>query len=121
MFWIPGHSGVRGNKVADGLARGDTVNQFVGTELALDVSGHIAKRKIKHWMVPSIWRCGEVFPVLRDSLGKWLRCSRGSVLAFDTQVRGFTPGRSLRIFRAKKILSTPSFGGEVKPSVGPMS
>ena len=27
------------------------------------------------------------------------------------------PGRSRRIFRAKKILSAPSFGGEVKPSV----
>ena len=42
---------------------------------------------------------------------KRLRWSRGSVLAFGTQVRGFTPGRSRRIFRAKKILSTPSFGG----------
>jgi hypothetical protein len=48
---------------------------------------------------------------------KRLRWSRGSVLVFCTQVRGFTPGRSRRIFRAKKILSTPSFGGEVKPSV----
>ena len=46
-----------------------------------------------------------------------LRWSRGSVLAFSTQVRGSKPGRSRRIFRAKKILSTPSFGGEVKPSV----
>ena len=46
-----------------------------------------------------------------------LRCSRGSVLAFGIQVRGFASGRSLRIFRAKKILSTPSFGGEAKPSV----
>ena len=46
-----------------------------------------------------------------------LRWSRGSVLAFGTQVRGFAPGRNRRIFRAKKILSTPSFGGEVKPSV----
>ena len=46
-----------------------------------------------------------------------LRWSRGSVLAFSTQVRGFKPGRSRRIFRAKKILSTPSFGAEVKPSV----
>ena len=46
-----------------------------------------------------------------------LRWSKGSVLAFSTQVRGFKPGRSHRIFRAKKILSTPSFGGEVKPSV----
>ena len=40
-----------------------------------------------------------------------------SVLAFGTRVRGFKPGRSRRIFRAKKFLSTPSFGGKVKPSV----
>ena len=46
-----------------------------------------------------------------------LRWSRGSVLAFSTQVRGFKPGRSRRIFNGEKILSTPSFGGEVKPSV----
>jgi hypothetical protein len=39
------------------------------------------------------------------------------MLAFGTQVRGFAPGRSGRIFRTEKILSTPSFGGEVKPSV----
>ena len=32
-------------------------------------------------------------------------------------VRGFKPGRSRRIFHGEKILSTPSFGGEVKPSV----
>jgi len=43
--------------------------------------------------------------------------SRGSVLAFGTQVRGFKPGRSRRIFKGEKILSTPSFGREVKPSV----
>jgi len=40
-----------------------------------------------------------------------------SVLAFDTQVRGFKPGQSRRIFKGEKILSTPSFGGEVKPAV----
>jgi hypothetical protein len=39
------------------------------------------------------------------------------ILASGTQVRGFKPGRSRRIFKAKKILSMPSFGGEVKPSV----
>jgi hypothetical protein len=48
---------------------------------------------------------------------KRLRRSRGCVLAFSTQVRGFKPGRSRRIFKGKKILSTPSFGGEVKPLV----
>ena len=39
------------------------------------------------------------------------------VLVSGAQVCGFNPSRSRRIFRAKKILSTPSFGGEVKLSV----
>ena len=39
------------------------------------------------------------------------------LLAFGTQVCGFKPGRSRRIFKGEKILSTPSFEGEVKPSV----
>ena len=39
------------------------------------------------------------------------------MLTFSTQVRGFKPGRSGRIFKGEKILSTPSFGGQVKPSV----
>jgi hypothetical protein len=34
-----------------------------------------------------------------------LRWSRGSMLAFSTQVHGFKPIGSRRIFRAKKILS----------------
>ena len=41
----------------------------------------------------------------------------GNVVAFSTHVPGFKPGRSRRIFKGEKILSTPSFGGEVKPSV----
>jgi hypothetical protein len=36
------------------------------------------------------------------------------VLAFSTQVRGFKPGRSRRIFKG---FTSPSFGGQVKPSV----
>ena len=50
-------------------------------------------------------------------ISEWLQWSRGSVLAFSTQVRGFKPGHSRRIFKGEKILSTPSFGWEVKPSV----
>jgi hypothetical protein len=53
-------------------------------------------------------------PFVARSLSGWYR---GSVLAFSTQVRGFKLGRSRRIFKGEKILSTPSFGGEVKPSV----
>jgi hypothetical protein len=39
------------------------------------------------------------------------------MLAFGSQVRGFKPGRNRRIFKGEKILSMPSLGGEVKPSV----
>jgi hypothetical protein len=40
-----------------------------------------------------------------------------SMLASGTLVSGFKPGRSRRIFQGKKILSMPSFGRVVKPSV----
>jgi hypothetical protein len=36
-------------------------------------------------------------------IGERLRWSRGCVLASSTQVRGFKPGRSLRIFQGEKI------------------
>ena len=39
------------------------------------------------------------------------------MLAFSTQVRGFKHGRSCRILKGEKILSTPSFRGEEQPSV----
>jgi hypothetical protein len=38
-----------------------------------------------------------------------------SMLASGTQDHGFAPSRSRRIFSGEKILSTPSFGREVKP------
>ena len=46
--------------------------------------------------------------------------SRGSVLAFSTQVCGFTSGRSLRIFRAEKN-PQHAFLRMGSKAVGPMS
>ena len=40
-----------------------------------------------------------------------------ALVAFGTQVRGFNPGRSRRVFQGEKIISTLSFGREVKPFV----
>jgi hypothetical protein len=40
-----------------------------------------------------------------------------STLPSSTQVRGFEPGQSRRIFQSEKFLSVPSFGGEIKLSV----
>jgi hypothetical protein len=39
-----------------------------------------------------------------------------SVLAIEPKVREFIPGQGDGFLRAIKIRSTPSFGGEVKPS-----
>jgi hypothetical protein len=50
---------------------------------------------------------------------QWKRLwwSWGSALPLSTQVCGFKPGRSCQDFQGQKILSTPSFGGEVQPLV----
>jgi len=35
LFWVPGHAGIRGNEIADGIARGGTALRFLGPEPAL--------------------------------------------------------------------------------------
>ena len=71
------------------------------------------------WHVLALKRgCGNTTALDARQWIQRLRWSRGSVLAFGTQVRGFKPGRSRQIFKGQiKIFSMPSFGGEVKPSV----
>jgi hypothetical protein len=39
-----------------------------------------------------------------------------SLRALGSKVYGFRPSRGLRVFKGGKILSTPSFTGEVNPS-----
>jgi hypothetical protein len=55
-----------------------------------------------------------------DSLNQLLSHLGGvmvSVLANGPKVHGFKPGRGDGFFKCDRISSTPSFGGEVKPSV----
>jgi hypothetical protein len=85
---------------------GKTVVLYILTLIFLDIK---LEGKRSRWCTKS-WKS----VVTSKGWYKRLRWSRGSVLAFSTQVRGFKPGRSLRIFKGEK---TPSFGGEVKPSV----
>ena len=49
LFWVPGHSRICGNEIADELAIEGTVNQFVEPEPALGVSRQIIRKKIKGW------------------------------------------------------------------------
>jgi hypothetical protein len=90
---------------------------------ALHVSGSFSAhhQELKN-CTHSIWYMSSLLAATASGSSKqaWhmrLWWSRGSVLAFGTQVRGFKPGRSRRIFQGEKILGTPSFRGELKPSV----
>ena len=38
LYWVPGHAGIRGNEISDGIARGGTTLRFLGPEPALVVS-----------------------------------------------------------------------------------
>jgi ribonuclease HI len=50
LFWVPGHAGVRGNGIADELARGGSAQRFVGPEPVLGVSRQNIRRKTKRWI-----------------------------------------------------------------------
>jgi hypothetical protein len=51
LYWVPGHTGVRGNETADGLARSGSASGFVGPEPALGVSKRDFSSKIGRWLV----------------------------------------------------------------------
>jgi hypothetical protein len=50
LFWVPGHSGIRGNEIADELAREGSAHHFVGPEPPVGVSRQCVRSKIQCWM-----------------------------------------------------------------------
>jgi ribonuclease HI len=50
LFWVPRHSGIRGNEIADELAREASAHDFVGPEPAVGVSRQCIRRKMQCWM-----------------------------------------------------------------------
>ena len=50
LFWVPGHSRVRADEIADRVATEVTICQFVGPEPSLGVSRQNIRIKTKCWM-----------------------------------------------------------------------
>jgi hypothetical protein len=55
LFWVPGHGGVRGNEIADGLARDGFALRLLGPEPALGVSRCDIRRKLICWLNGQHW------------------------------------------------------------------
>ena len=51
LFWVPGHAGIRGNEIADGLARGGSALGVLGPEPALGVFRRDLQKRLGRWLV----------------------------------------------------------------------
>jgi hypothetical protein len=59
LYWVPGHAGVKGNEIADGLARCGSALGFMGPEPALGVSRQDLRDMISRWLWNQHWRRGQ--------------------------------------------------------------
>jgi len=55
LYWAPGHAGVRGNEIADVLARGGSALGFLGPRPVLGVSRWVIRTKLNQWLINQHW------------------------------------------------------------------
>jgi hypothetical protein len=95
LYWVPGHAGVRGNEIADELARGGSVLEFLGPEPALGVSRRDIKKRLGHWLVNHHWArwrgLGETQRQARELISGPSLSAKAKFLTFNrTQSRAVT-------------------------------
>ena len=55
LYWVPGHAGVRGNEIANELARGGSAMGFLGPKPAMGISRQDIQKKPSLWLVNQHW------------------------------------------------------------------
>jgi hypothetical protein len=68
LYWVPGHAGVRGNEIADELARDGSLLEFIGPEPAWESLDRIYEEGLDVGWLTSIGYGGEVLVTPKDRL-----------------------------------------------------
>ena len=56
LVWTPGHCGILGNEVADGLSRQASAIKYTGPEPVLGVTSLTVRNELQHWACREQWK-----------------------------------------------------------------
>jgi hypothetical protein len=70
LLLVPGHSGARGNEIADGLTREENVHLFLDRNRLWGSLDRKRERIFKAGLTTSAWQCGGILPVLKREARK---------------------------------------------------
>jgi hypothetical protein len=54
-YWVPGHAGIRGNDIADEVARDGSALEFHGPEPAFGVFKEVIQKRLSRWLANQHW------------------------------------------------------------------